>query len=121
MPSEDAKMTNFSSFVIPLALAEVLATVLIMIPLVLLFPTIPPLLTRKRSSIGPTDPAPPLAVVVRTLVRPLQPPYSTFDDAGFLKLGFIKGFLHCNLDAAMAIFICAVKGLHSKREGRNID
>jgi hypothetical protein len=52
----------------------------------------------ERSSTGPTDPAPPLAVVAKTVIWRLEPPYSTFDEAAGLKCGFIKGFLHCNLE-----------------------
>jgi hypothetical protein len=40
---------------------------------------------------------PPLAVVMKTLVRWLQHPYSTFDESRSLKGGFFRGFLHCNL------------------------
>jgi hypothetical protein len=36
----------------------------------------------------------------------IQPPYSTFDEAGFLKRGFIKGFLHCNLEPPWQFSSC---------------
>ena len=74
VPSDDAKMTNFSSFDIPPAREAVPATVLIGSPLFgRVFPNhVHATIDEDAVSIGPTDPAPPLAVVAKTLVRGIR-------------------------------------------------
>jgi len=64
VPSDDAKMTNFSSFDIPPAREAVPATALILNPPFVLFQTsFPPLMAKRIADRTPTDHAPPLAVV----------------------------------------------------------
>jgi DNA-binding NarL/FixJ family response regulator len=62
---------------------------------------------------------PPLAVVMKTLVRWLQHPYSTFDESRSLKGGFFRGFCTATCNHR-GNFHRVVKGLHSKKEARNI-
>jgi hypothetical protein len=49
----------------------------------------------------PTGHAPPLVVVMKTLVWGEPPPYSTFGEVSRLKLGFIRAFSRCT----KAIFV----------------